>query len=106
MKDMFDRDINVGDLVAYATKSSTDAELSIAEVIAFAGGRKGGVRVKVLRSNTNAFKLGLHGVQKDPETGKERTVLLREPMTAYEATVTKSDRIAIINGALFPKFDA
>lgn len=103
MKDTFDRDIKVGDLVAYATRNSCSAELSVGEVVGYAKCGTDRVRVRVFKSSTSAFTYGHKKRKWNAITKVWDTTVVREPKASYVATVGMPDRIIVINDADVPR---
>jgi len=93
VNDTFGREIKAGQLVAVAGASASWPFLSVGRVIGPC--KEGdGVRVRVLHSNSAAFRRGLRKYRAEEMT--------REREQPYVATFQREDRILIIDGANVP----
>jgi hypothetical protein len=89
MKDMFGREMNVGDVVVYATRSGSTQHMMVAKVLRMTDN---GARVQVIAGNGYDWRVG-HTV-----FNKETRDYEWVPMEGYEATLRTSNNVMIANG--------
>jgi hypothetical protein len=96
MNDIFGRLIVVNDLVAYASDDGSTS-LSIGRVVGYCKNGADKIRVRVFQSSTGSF---MNGRTRWTKPGGD---VKREAGTPYVATISCSDRVAVINCADIPK---